>query len=319
MRCVSKYTPSWHAARVQCHYCGRCSASHRPCEESLHPVRRRLLCNPNFTHVQRSASLFSRLLCHDSCTMRVHGSSLMPRTTMPSARDTLASSRLCPTHLQCACRRLDDMQVCALLGAMLPDEALACARIRTLAAASAKGHDFLKTMLLREQAWLGAALQAVRTVATQLKSATLVDWVNQVSVDDSFPQWPLSAGATHSLLRRFRHQVVTARHDLVGPAEAKARLHDRAAAAGVHYMNLPTMRATAALTYALYVRFPSALRQPEQRTWLSATRIPAGSSFATGSALPNMYEAIWTTKRLKQHLRSSPRCAAVYGRGGFGL
>ncbi|CAE7750061.1 unnamed protein product [Symbiodinium microadriaticum] len=201
MRCVSKYT---HLGTLRASSATTVAdVQHRTglARESLHPVRRRLLCNPNFTRPEKCQFVFSLIV---SRLMHNAGTWVFPHASHYNAlrKGYLSLLRGCVRPIcNVPCRRLDDMQVCALLGAMLPDEALACARIRTLAAASAKGHDFLKTMLLREQAWLGAALQAVRTVATQLKSATLVDWVNQVSVDDSFPQWPLSAGATHSLLR----------------------------------------------------------------------------------------------------------------------
>ena len=40
--------------------------------------------------------------------------------------------------------------------------------------------------------------------------------------------------------------------------------------------------------------------------------MPAGSSFATGTACQICMRQFWATRRLKQHLRSSPRCADIY-------
>ena len=85
---------------------------------------------------------------------------------------------------------------------MLPEEALACARIRVLAAAATKGHDFLNKVLVAEKAGLQCTLEDVASVARALQDASLGKWANCASQGEAaFPAWPLTPGATKCLLR----------------------------------------------------------------------------------------------------------------------
>ena len=312
LRCVSKYT---HLGTLRTSSATTVmDVQHRVrlARESLHPVRRRLLCNPHFSRQEKCQFVFSLVLEH---LMHNAGTWVFPHASHYNAlrKGYMSLLRGCVRPIcSVPCRRLDDTQVCALLGAMRPDEALACARVRTLAAASAKGHVFLKMMLQHEQAWFVTALQAVQTIAGRLKAPALLDWVTQASAADAFPSWPLAPGATTCLLRRYRQQAVAERHGLVGPAEAKARLHDRAAAAGVHYMRLPEMRVSTTPHVCAICRVTFSTPAARASHMAKCHKMPAGSSFATGTACQVCMRQFWATRRLKQHLRSSPRCADIY-------
>ena len=126
---------------------------------------------------------------------------------------------------------------------MLPEEALACARIRVLAAAATKGHDFLNEVLVAEKAGLQCTLEDVASVARALQDASLGKWANCASQDEAaFPAWPLTPGATKCLLRRFRKKAVAGRQRLVEPAATKACAHEQAAKAWVTLCCLPSRR-----------------------------------------------------------------------------
>ncbi|CAE7314008.1 unnamed protein product, partial [Symbiodinium sp. CCMP2456] len=281
--------------------------------EALHPVRARLLTNPNFGLAEKRDFVFALVLArllHNSGTWVFHCMTHLGKFR----RGYYGILRGCVRPLWgFPCRRLSNEQVCALLGAMLPDEALACSRVRVLAAISRQGHAFLEAILCSEQSWLERALQDVVSVATVVADTGLCAWAEQARAGNtSLKSWPLSAGLTRSLLRRFRVKVVQGRDCLVKPAADKARLHERAAAAGVCYNAVPVIKPTDAACGCKLCGsyFSTAAAMAAHMAKVHDVRSQA--SYAIGSSCQVCCRQFWSTARLRQHLRTSGRCARSF-------
>ena len=312
MRCVSRYV---HLGTSRTSDASPVSDLRRRlglAREALHPVRRRLLTNPNFDKTEKCQFVFSLVLSrlmHNAGTW-IFGSASSEAVLR---RGYMSLLRGCVRPI-CGipCRRLNDLQVCALLTAMLPEEALLCARLRTIAAVTAKGHPFLKAILVKERSWLSVVAHAAKNVATCLNEPDLASWAALAMSSVEFPDWRLTPEATRNLLGRYRKAMIQGRQDLAAPAAAKARLHDQAAAMGVQCIDLPTIRVSdvscpcsvCGLVFSTPAACASHLSKCHQA--------PALASFACGTSCQVCMRQFWATSRLRQHLRSSPTCAAVY-------
>ncbi|OLP94203.1 hypothetical protein AK812_SmicGene23807 [Symbiodinium microadriaticum] len=238
LRCVSRYAHLGTLRAVNADVAGDIKRRLGLAREALKPVRARLLCNPNFSVAEKRNFVFSLVLSrlmHNAGTwvFRFGGDQATYR------RGYVSLLRACVRPL-CGfpCRRLTDEQVCALVGAMLPREALACARVRVLAAVTAKGHDFLRVLLLRERRWWEHVVEDVQLIASVLRDSQLVQWSNRAHRATEFLPWILPAQATANLLRRFRRAATDSRSDLAVAAARKAQAHAAAAQAGVDFIVL---------------------------------------------------------------------------------
>ncbi|OLP93802.1 hypothetical protein AK812_SmicGene24245 [Symbiodinium microadriaticum] len=312
MRCVSRYV---HLGSSRTSDASPVSDLRRRlglAREALHPVRRRLLTNPNFEKNEKCQFVFSLVL---SRLMHNAGTWIFDSASSEAVlrRGYMSLLRGCVRPI-CGfpCRRLNDLQVCALLSAMLPEEALICSRLRTIAAVTAKGHPFLKAILVKEQGWLRAVAHAANCVATCLNEPGLASWAALATGSVAFPDWRLSPEATRNILCRYRKAMIQGRQDLTAPAAAKARLFDRAAAMGVQCIDLPAIRVSdipcPCPVCGLVFSTPAACASHLSK----CHRAPALASFACGTSCQVCMKQFWATSRLRQHLRSSTTCAAVY-------
>eukprot|EP00439_Symbiodinium_sp_Y106_P030942 s90_g3.t1 len=208
------------------------------------------------------------------------------------------------------CRRLSDAQVCSLLRAVTPEVALHIAVVRVLGQVCAKGDPYL-LQSLEGSVWVGSARQAVAAIERALggnlgshHDASDVRWVIG---------WPLSQRDTSNLLRRYRmHQIRAADH-LAAPALRKAKAHQKAADMGLVFCTIPKsgVRAPPAhVCEACGHSFGSAAALGAHRAKQHGLR--AASSLAYGTACEACSKQYWSTKRLRQHLRSVPECARTY-------
>ncbi|OLP77308.1 hypothetical protein AK812_SmicGene42640 [Symbiodinium microadriaticum] len=312
LRCVSRYTHLGTIRTGGAEVAGDISRRLGLAREALKPVRARLLCNANFTEAEKRSFLFSLVLSrllHNAGTwvFQTKGHSAAYR------KGYVSLLRACVRPvLGYPCRRLTDQQVCAVLGAMLPQEAIACARIRVLAAITDRGHPFLQAVLMHERQWWNHALEDVRIVADVLRDPQLKTWTQQADRAAAFLAWPLSPQATANLLRRFRKAAVDGRQDLIAAAAAKAKAHDAADRAGVIYAVLPEVRAfdpecQCSVCHACFSTRAAAAAHLAKRHGLHAA-----AHFAVGTACQACMRQFWSTARLKQHLRSSRSCAGTY-------
>ena len=169
LRCVSRYTHLGTIRTGSADVAGDISRRLGLAREALKPVRARLLCNANFTEAEKRNFMFSLVLSrlmHNAGTwvFQFKGQSATYR------KGYVSLLRACVRPvLGYPCRRLTDKQVCAVMEAMLPQEAIACARIRVLAAITDRGHPFLHAVLMRERQWWNHVLEDVKIVADVLR------------------------------------------------------------------------------------------------------------------------------------------------------
>ena len=312
LRCVSRYTHLGSIRDGSADVSGDIRRRLGLAREALGPVRARLLSNANFAEAEKRDFVFSLVLSrlmHNAGTWVLHTNGL--RSAYRKGYVGLLRACVRPI-LGFPCRRLTDCQVCAVLGAMTPQEALACARLRVLAATTAKGYLFLQALLLHERQWWNQALEDVRIVADILCDPRLTQWTNEASRAADFLPWPLTPRATANLLRRFRKAAVASRADIVETAVAKAKTHDAADRAGVSYAVLPAVRAYdpechCRVCHALFSTRAAAASHMAKRHG-----IHAASYSAVGTACQACMRQFWSTARLKQHLRASSSCACTY-------
>ena len=312
LRCVSRYTHLGTLRAVHAEVTGDIKRRLGLAREALKPVRARLLCNPNFSAEEKRQFFFSLVLSrllHNAGTwvFRFEGHQAAYR------RGYVSLLRACVRPL-CGfpCRRLTDEQVCALLGAMLPHEALACARIRVLAAVTAKGHDFLCALLLQERRWWEHVVADLKLVADVLRDPYIAQWSDQAHHATDFVPWLLSAPETANLLRRFRRAATAGRSELATVAARKAQAHEAAAQAGVGFVVLDQVRPfdPSCSCRVCKVSFSTPAAAASHMAKRHGIRAPA--RFAVGSACQCCMRQFWSTERLRQHLRSSPTCAGSY-------
>ena len=312
LRCVSRYTHLGTVRDGSADVSGDISRRLNLAREALKPVRARLLCNDNFTMAEKRDFVFSLVLSrlmHNAGTWVLHTAG--QRATYRKGYVGILRAGVRPI-LGFPCRRLTDCQVCAVMGAMMPQEALACSRLRVLAALTAKGHLFLQTLLLRERQWWNQALEDVRTVAGSLCDPQLEKWANEAGRATDFLPWPLSPRATASLLRRFRRAAIASREGLVEAAVNKARTHDAADRAGVSYAVLPEVRAYDPECQCPVCHACFSTRAATASHMAKRHDIHAASFSAVGTACQACMRQFWSTARLRQNLRASRNCACTY-------
>ncbi|CAE7716502.1 unnamed protein product, partial [Symbiodinium sp. CCMP2456] len=106
--------------------------------------------------------------------------------------------------------------------------------------------------------------------------------------------------------------VVQGRDCLVKPAADKARLHERAAVAGVCYSAVPVIKPTdgACECQICGSCFSTAAARAAHMAKVHDVRSQA--SYAVGSSCQVCCKQYWSTARLRQHLRTSVRCARSF-------
>ena len=175
------------------------------------PLRARLLGNDNLFQHERQQWLVSLVL-----SRLMHGAGTWSfqctktRLLFESRYMSFVRGAVRPLW-QVPCRRLSQDQACALAGVLLPAEALAVARVRTLAQVHARGDAYLKACLIEGGTWLQQVQHDVRLVTETTKHGQLQSLVRaDIRYDQLLERWPLACQETASLLKRYRRARLNA-------------------------------------------------------------------------------------------------------------
>ncbi|CAE7776145.1 unnamed protein product, partial [Symbiodinium necroappetens] len=122
-----------------------------------------------------------------------------------------------------SCRRMEDSQVCAMLGVSSAREELAIRRLRAFAQVCQRGSDFLRAALVQEQEWLLAVRDDAQLLASKLTMPAAVELSGPPTLA-WFENWPLTSRAIANTLKAFRKRCIKDRDHLVGPALYSLRL-----------------------------------------------------------------------------------------------
>ena len=209
------------------------------------------------------------------------------------------------------CKRLDEMQVCALLNALTPVEAFTVCQVRAFSQLVAKGSDFVRAALQLEGVWLHAVREAILRVRAVLKVPAL-DVFSDVPLAGLWTAWTFDAAGTAGLLRRYRKACVHQRADVATTALAKARLHHKLDGMACTFVKLeetrPLQRSSGCEDCGQLFSTPAACAA--HRRAVHGKRSLA--SYGFGSACQVCQKQFWTPAKLRDHLRRSHHCAQVF-------
>ena len=211
------------------------------------------------------------------------------------------------------CRRLNLNQICALTGALTPDEAITIRRFRLLSQLCDKADLYLRQCLVEEQSWLRAVGDDVRAVAKTLQHRVLQEHADVFSPCLAWiAGWPFGRGETSALLKRYRLRCLQSRVDLVPAALAKAEAHDKAQQAGLLFFTLSPGCSPKTLHRCRDCgrSFSGPAQLAVHRSQKHGDR--AVASEAWGTSCEVCRRQFWSTARLREHFRRSPSCAHVY-------
>ena len=311
LKCTDNYT---HLGTVRMAHAQACADLDRRADLArsvYRPLRSRILRNPELSVVERCHLLFSMVL-----SSYTHGLGTWSLTTATEKRKfrghymQFLRGAVRPLHAL-PCRRLEDQQVCAVLGALLPSEALAVSRIRAFSQVALSGSAFVKTALLREQVWLDAVCEDLAMLQTSAPTPSVKAFL-QVPRQEMWTAWHFSARSLSHVLKRFRRKCVASRQPIVQAALAKARMHHQLSEAGCIYVKVPpassAQRCFACVDCGQV--FSTACACAAHRRSVHGHR--ARASFGFGSACQVCATQFWTHARLHDHLRRSEQWAQTY-------
>ncbi|OLQ10141.1 hypothetical protein AK812_SmicGene6199 [Symbiodinium microadriaticum] len=211
-----------------------------------------------------------------------------------------------------AARRLNLNQICALTGALTPDEAITIRRFRLLSQLCDKADLYLRQCLVEEQSWLRAVGDDVRAVAKTLQHRVLQEHADVFSPCLAWiAGWPFGRGETSALLKRYRLRCLQSRVDLVPAALAKAEAHDKAQQAGLLFFTLSPGCSPKTLHRCRDCgrSFSGPAQLAVHRSQKHGDR--AVASEAWGTSCEVCRRQFWSTARLREHFRfllPVPRC-----------
>ena len=212
---------------------------------------------------------------------------------------------------QIPCRRLADAWACAAVGVLLPQEALALARIRALSQVALRGSVFLQHLLVQEQSWLLAVFEDLRQAQSWAPSAAVSSLLT-AGTAHVFHSWPLSKAQVGSWLKRCRRACLDRRIPLHAKALAKAHMHRQVVEAGCHFikMTLPAGHTRRIPCPECGQSFGTEAACAAHRSRMHNIR--ALASFGFGTACQVCSREFWSAARLREHLRRSQRCARIF-------
>ena len=310
LRCVDSYVHLGTTRTSDAQLCDELAARAEKARAAYRPLRARILTNQFLTLAERTqwlvATVFARLL-HGAGTWSLP--TRKARLTFEKHYMSFVRGAVRPLH-GVPCRRLDAQQACAVTDVLLPAEALAIARVRTLAQLADKGDVYTQQCLLLEGTWLAEVRQDVRLIAGRLHDPRLATFAAEGS---SCGQWTLSPAVTKALLRRFRRRCVSSRAELKQRALCKARAHERLEEAGCYFFKLPPRTAGPLPQHVCRMcRASCSTASALAAHWAKCHDYRSAASRAFGTSCEACGRQYWATGRLAQHLRRSHACAAVY-------
>eukprot|EP00439_Symbiodinium_sp_Y106_P065681 s641_g10.t1 len=319
LRCVDEYT---HLGTVRGYHArdGPAIRQREQLARDVYPAfKRRILANRHLTMPERQNLLVSIVMArflHGAGTLTLPDDG--SQSQFRKAYMSFLKGAIRPLH-GVPCRRLSPAQVCALTGCLLPEEALAERRIRVLSQLQQRADDYTLACLEVEGDWLRQAAADVARLAEVLESATLQSFVATCDHTAAWIRaWPLDRSGTTAKLRAYRKKCIHSRHSLIQEALCKAWAHNQVEVRGLVFACITP---------------PAAVTKPHQcsscgKSFAGAAQLAvhrakrhgerALPSCAWGTACELCRRQYWSTARLKEHFRRSPRCAYAYQQAEVG-
>ena len=275
------------------------------------PLRARLLRNVELSVKERSHLLFSTVIASfthglGTWTLARHGEWKQFRGEyMKFLRGAVRPILAVP------CRRLDASQVCALLGALTPEEAFVVCRVRAFSQLVAKGSDFVKSVLVLERTWLSSVREAILQLQAALRLTALAAF-KELPLHGFWEVWPYDSKATSRLLKNYSKVRIRSREGLFQPALAKAQLHHKLDSLECTFIKLGPVEAGARQVACAECGqiFSTPASCAAHRRAVHDQR--ALASYGFGTACQVCCRQFWTPAKLRDHLRRAHHCATVY-------
>ena len=294
----------------------RSALDHRHCEaRSVYKaVKQRLLTNQFLTLAERQA-LFASLVI----SRFMHGSGTWLFTThglqqrYHSLYMGLLRGAVRPLY-GFSCTRLDADEVCTLMRAMMPEEALAQSRVRVLAGLGRHGGRYLQAQCAADPEWVTALRSDVSFIAKVLADESLQNYAAMLpgSNFEWIKSWPWSKEHTRAKLAAFRHAAIRSRQGWHAQVCHKAKAHNRVLELGACFYRLADPLPEHRIHPCPECKAMFLTKAAAAAHRAACHDIRSDAAFAVGTACEVSRRQFWDTKRLSQHFRSSPRCAAVY-------
>ena len=272
-------------------------------------VCKRLLRNPELEPAEKRNFLFSLVLGRF-----LHG---MATWALPTAREKTAFRAayiglLRPAVrplLKIPCWRLTHQQICTVLRALMPDEALGLARVRLVAQIKLKGTAFLHQLLREARVWHEQAYQDVQWLVSLQLHGQLERWWQHTDRDRFVDTWPLGLEETRNLLRKAR-KVCISRREKDAPAIVRhAAALAQAEQQGLLHFRLPDLKASHSCPECRG-RFSTPAALAAHRSKTHGRKAPQQA--ASGTVCYCCQKQFWSTRRLREHMRRSAGCAATF-------
>ena len=276
-------------------HCGSSAADVRhktrltaPCFRRLHST---LLRNPELTRSENVALTSSLILAKVG-----FGSLWCPS----SVRDTAAC------HNAISCGGLSEEEVCQALGMPSPEQYLLGARVRQLSVVALQGPGFLWSTLLAASDWLLLAFEAAAKVSDVLD----LDFWRSAPMDGEAQLVHCQCHSATLAALPGRYSRAIAKNSCSTPVFAKAKLHTALEKEGWVSVTLPSLldKEHRCPDCKAACRSKSALAVHHDRR--HGRRLI--TTAATGRACHACGVELWSTYRLREHLRREPRCKAVW-------
>ena len=124
--------------------------------------------------------------------------------------------------------------------------------------------------------------------------------------------WPWTKEGTRARLALFRRTVLRTRNDRHEQVCNKAKAHNRVLDLGVTLYRLADSRPADRAHPCTECKAVFLTKAAAAAHRAACHGVRSDAAFAVGTACEVCRRQFWGTKRLAQHFRSSPRCAAVY-------
>ena len=277
-------------------------------------VKQRLLTN-QFLSLSERQTFFASLVI--SRFMHGSGTWLFPTTCLQQRYHTLYMGLLRGAVRPLygfSCTRLEAEEVCTLLRAMTPEEALAQSRVRVLAGLGRNGGHYLQAQCAADSDWITALRSDVSHVAKVLADDSLQSYAAMLPDSNLawIKSWPWSKERTRVRLAAFRQAAIRSRQGRHAQVCTKAKAHNRVVELGACFYRLVDPLPESRIHPCPECNAMFLTKSAAAAHRAACHDVRSDAAFAVGTACEVCRRQFWDTKRLSQHFRSSPRCAAVY-------
>ncbi|CAE7867369.1 unnamed protein product [Symbiodinium necroappetens] len=205
-------------------------------------------------------------------------------------------------------------EVCTLLRAMMPEEALAQSRVRVLAGLGHNGGHYLQAQCAADPDWVSALRSDVSFIAKVLADESLQSYAAMLpdSNLEWIKSWPWTKERTRVRLAAFRQAAIRSRQGRHAQVCHKAKAHNRVLELGACFHRLADPLPENRIHPCPECKAMFLTKAAATAHRAACHDVRSDAAFAVGTACEVCRRQFWDTKRLSQHFRSSPRCAAVH-------